>query len=150
MPGIYFSSVLSVEYRKALEGLMFFNEQQGLVKQAIMASIDQYGLPRIFPEGELLRIRVEKLAEVQALFAMADAGGQAHLVGVIIYVRREDDTILVLHVAVNKEYSSSGSHADQMLAIRLISTLREIAGRIKGVRSLMVVYGEGIIRKMQV
>lgn len=146
----HFSSVLSYQYRDDLETLMFFNPQQSKVKPAIVATIEKYGIPRVVVEGELLRIRVEKFAEVQALFALENIGGYSNLAGVIVYVRTDKETIVVLHLAVKEEYSFSGILANKMLVMQLIVKLREIASRIKGVRSIMVVYGKNGIRRIPV
>jgi hypothetical protein len=150
MTDFHFSSVLRSQYRDDLETLMFFNPQQSKVKPAIIATIEKYGIPRVVVERELLRIRVEKFAEVQTLFALENIGEYPNLSGVIVYVRTDRETIVVLHLAVKEEYSYSGILANKMLAMRLIIKLRELASRIKGVRSIMVVYGQDVIRRIPV
>jgi len=58
--------------------------------------------------------------------------------GVAIYTRIEPETILVLHLAVKKDYSFPGSRADGMLFLRFVAELSEIASRFKDVRNIPV------------
>jgi hypothetical protein len=148
MTNIRFSSTLNSRYRKDLETLMFFNPQQGRVKPAIVETIEKYGIPKIVVEGELLRIKVEKFADVQALFALETIGERPRLVGVIVYVRPDRETIVVLHLAVQEEYTFSGLHDGEMLVMRLLVNLREIASRIKDVRAIIIVYGKGVFKRI--
>jgi len=59
----------------------------------------------------------------------------------MVYFRTEVETILLLHVAVKEQYCSTGNHSNELVALRMISELREIARRLKGVRSILVTYG---------
>src|SRR5215467_8629255 len=102
MGRLSFSSVLRSEYRDDLEALIFFNPQQERVEAAVIQCIEKYGKLGIAVDGELLRVRVEGLADIQSLFAFDGAESQAtdRLVGLIVYVRPNLETIVVLHVAV--------------------------------------------------
>jgi hypothetical protein len=143
MSGIFFTSLLGNEYRAGLEELMFFNPQQGKVKTGIVASIERYGLPQIFLDGKFLRVKVQEFSEVQTLFALDGRADVSKLVGVVVYVRTNVETITILHIGVDEQYSISGLHAGEMLVVRMIAQLREIARRIKGIRSLVLIYGKG-------
>ena len=142
-PSIFFSSLLTSGYREALEALLYFNPQQGRVREAISATVDLYGFPQVVSDGGLLRVSVGSWSKVQALFALdRDAPGR-ELSGVIVYVRESIETIAILHVAVAGDYSASGLHAGELLTLRLINKVKEIASRVKGVRTVTLLYQGG-------
>ena len=150
MNSIYFSSVLKSEYGEDLESLMFFNAQQGRVSDGIIESIERFGTPKIVVEGQFLRIAVGSLPSVQTLFAFEHENGTEKLVGVLVYFRSDVENIVVLHVAAKEDYCMFGGQSDQMLLFKLITKLREIASRIKGVRSLTVMYQKGVVRQIPI
>lgn len=137
---IFVTSMLKIECRDQLEQIMFFNPQQGGIRSDIIEVIDKYGLPEIVMEGYCLRIHVGEFSDVQTLFAFDSMAKDAMLIGVIVFVRADTETILVLHIAVREDYSITGEHPQDMLAMDLIIKLREAASRIKGVKRLSLVY----------
>ncbi len=145
-----FSSVLTSGYVKDLEALLFFNSHQADVKDRIARAVERYGQPRVVREGGLLRVAVEKAPYVQALYALDKAHPGRELIGVIVYVRENRDRIAILHVAVREDYASSGGHAGAMLALRLITKVREIASRIRGVREVTMMYQPSRVRLLPV
>ena len=150
IPGFEFSSVLPVEYLDDLEALMFFNPLQPLTRTDIMRSMDTYGAPDIRVEGERLRVTVGTLTDVQMLFALADTGDGHELAGVVLYFRTDVENILVLHIAVTEQFSSTGSHAAAMLVVQLLDAVRVVARQLKGVRSITIAYGAGSTLRMPV
>ena len=150
MSRFWFTSRLPRSYRAELGSLMFFNPQQHHVKLGIVESIERYGIPKIVENGDHLNIRTDKFIEVQALFALEGKPDDANLIGVLVYVRINSESMVVLHIGVKEEYSVFGIHSNEMLTMKLLVRLREIARQIKGVRSIAVIYGKGIIRKIPV
>ena len=150
MNNIFFSSILKRKYRDELETLMFFNPQQAKVKPAIIESIEKYGNPQICVDGDFLRLKFETFSDVQTIFAFDNQGIDANLIGVIIYVRADFENIIVLHIAVREEYSTTGHHANEMLVMRLMIKVQEIASRIKAVNSITVLYEKRGIRRISV
>lgn len=144
---IFFSSVLSSTYYGDLETLMFFNPQQGKVQSGVIESVERYGKPQISHDGDRLRINVGSFSAVQTLFALE---GDGNLLGVVAYVREDLETIAILHIAVREEFSALGNHADMMLVMRLINKVREVAKRVKGVRSVTITYKDCGVRKISV
>lgn len=147
---ISFSSRLPSAYLPDLESLMFFHPQQRRVSKDIVESIEKYGVPRIVAEGDFLRVCLGESFGVQNLYAIIEDGERRELVGVLIYTRVETETVVVLHIAVKEEYSLSGSHCREMLAMRLLARLREAARQIRGVRSIVLAYGPGAVQKIPV
>jgi len=150
MSGIFFSSVLKKEYLSHLESLMFFNPQQGTKMSGIMESIARFGNPKTVIEGDFIRIKTETLQNVQALFAFDRKNKGAELVGVVVYVRTDPETMVILHIAVENNYSMSGSFSDDMLVMKLIAKVREAARQIKGVRQITIFYERGVQRNIPV
>lgn len=132
-----FTSSLEASYRDELEHLLFFNPGQANALGGIINAVETYGTPELFIKDDLLRVRLEKLAEVQSIFAL---DGE-RLAGVLLYARSEMRSLIVPHIAVADDYSAQGSNADSFLVIRLIDTLRSSARRIKGVKQISLLYG---------
>ncbi|MDH3717785.1 MAG: hypothetical protein OES79_06650, partial [Planctomycetota bacterium] len=64
-------------------------------------------------------------------------GRNAELLGTVVYTR-ESDTLAILYVAVREDYCSNGDKQDEQLFLRIVSQLRSIGRRIKGVSSIRV------------
>ncbi len=149
MNNIIFSSILKSKYRDELEKLLYFNPEQGKIRPGVTKSIERYGNPEIYVDGDLLRIRVEAFSDVQTVYVFHKGGRGSNLIGLLVYVRPDLENIIVLHIAVREEYSMNGCYSDEMLLMRLIIKLREIASRINGVDSLIVMYETGVVRKIR-
>ena len=127
-----YTSTLKPEYSEELERLLFFNPGQQDALAAIMDSLDTFGSPSVYTDNGALRVKVEKLDEVQTLYAMDDDT----LVGVLVYSRVVLDCLTVLHIAVDEEYSVHGNNANNMLVMRMLELLRKNARLIKGVKTI--------------
>lgn len=143
---LHYTSVLKPEYSEALERLMFFNPGQQIALAAILDSLETFGSPSVYVDGERLRVKLEKLDEVQTLFAL---DGEA-LVGVLIYSRIMLERLTVIHIAVDHDYSSDGKFAHNMLVMRMLELLRDSARRIKGVETIRIMTSNNQIRDFSV
>jgi hypothetical protein len=141
MREFYFASKLSRKYYKALEKLLFFNEKQALFIRDIEKNIEEYGVPRIVADGETLRIKTTLINDVQNLFAFDSEAEDANLIGLILYFRPTLNKMIVLHIAVDENYTFDGKFSDQTLTIQLIDKVREIVLKIKGIELLSIAYG---------
>jgi hypothetical protein len=125
---------------------MFFNPGQQIALSAILNSLDTFGSPSVYVDGGRLRIKVEKLDEVQTLYALDDDT----LVGVMIYSRILLERFTVIHIAVDQDYSSYGKFARKMLVMRMLELLRNSARRIKGVETIRLICNGSQIRDFSV
>ena len=141
-----YTSTLQSDYADELERLMFFNPGQQSALAAIVDSVEIFGAPSVYADGERLRVKVEKLEEVQTLFALDDDT----LVGVLVYSRIALERLAVIHIAVDQAYSSNGTHSRDMLVMRMLELLRNNARRIKGVQSISMMYGGNRVRHVSV
>jgi len=141
-----YTSLLKPEYEEKLEHLMFFNPGQKTAHAAIVDSLDKFGLPSVCVDGECLRVKVEKLDEVQTLFALDDET----LVGVLVYSRVLFECLTVIHIAVDHDYSSNGKFAHNMLVMRMLELLRSNARRIKGVEAIRIISSGNQVRDYSV
>ncbi len=142
---IRFTSVLGLEYREDLEELLFFNPQQRKALTGINHSIAEYGVPNVVETAGRLRISVEGLPESQTLFALDYSEEIPILAGVMVYMRTDPENLVLLHIAVKEDYSRSGIYGDEMLVLRFMTQLRDIARRIKGVRAITLKYSSGLV-----
>jgi hypothetical protein len=130
-----YTSTLNPEYGEELERLMFFNPGQQKALESIIDSLETFGSPSVYVDSGKLRVKVEKLNEVQTLFAL----DEDTLIGVLVYSRIVLDRLTVIHIAVHHEYSSHGKYANNMLVLRMLELLRNNARRIKGVRAIRII-----------
>lgn len=141
---IGFSSILGSEYLEDLERLLFFNPLQKKALDGIHHSIREHGVPSIYLDKGRLRVKVEEPPEVQTLYALDDSKGKPMLVGVMVFSRTEPETIDLLHIAIREEYSRFGAKAGTGLVSKFLEQLRQIARRLKGVRSICLKYAAGL------
>lgn len=141
-----YTSTLKPDYSEDLERLMFFNPGQQSALPAIMDSLEQFGSPSVYTKGGYLRVKLEKLDDVQTLYAMDDDT----LVGVLVYSRIMLERLTVIHIAVHQEYSSHGKFAQSMLVMRMLELLRSNARCIKGIKSIRIIFSGNKIRDCSV
>lgn len=145
---ITFMSYVPVARRAELEALMFFNACQQRVSACIAEVVDRFGVPEIIADGERLRVRMPGLPMVQNLFAIDVATGRP--VGVAVYARQDVEHVTVVHVGVAAEFASGGVRADEHLLLRLLREVRSSTRRVKGVRSMQLLYAErGALERAQ-
>ena len=137
-----YTSILKPEYRQELEQLLFFNSAQHAAHSAIVDSIEMFGEPFIANDGERLRVNVKKLDEVQTLFAFYGDD----LAGILVYSRVSHERIVVIHIAVHEDYSSSGQFAHKRLVLLMCQQLRKCARSIKGIKFIRMMYGNNRTR----
>jgi hypothetical protein len=142
---IRFSSILESEYRDDLEDLMFFNPQQRKALTGINHSIAEYGVPNVVEKEGRLRVSVEGLPESQTLFALDDSARKPVLAGAMVYMRTDPENLVLLHIAVREDYTRSGIYGDEMLVLRFMTQLRDIAKRLRGVRAITLKYSSGLV-----
>ncbi len=142
---IRFTSVLGIEYREDLEELLFYNPLQKNALTGISHSISEFGVPSIVEDNARLRISVEGLPESQSLFALDTSGEKPVLAGAMVYMRTDLETLVLLHIAVKEDYSRMGIYGDEMLVLRFMTQLRDIARRIKGIRAISLKYSSGLV-----
>lgn len=132
------TSELPVEQRSALEGLLFFNANQHRVRLGIQQSIETYGVPAIYEEHGLLRIRVGDIPDVQSLFAVSEQGRP---LGVAVFVRFAPERFVVLHLGVEPR-DIAGVDVNAPVLLKLMHEIRAAARRTHGVQRIELVYND--------
>lgn len=122
--------------------MLFFNSGQHIAHSAIVDSIETFGEPFIENDGERLAVKVGKLDEVQTLFAFDGD----KFIGLLVYSRVSHERLVVIHIAVHEDYSSTGDFAGTKLVLRLCQQLRRCARSIKGIESIRMMYGNNRTR----
>lgn len=131
---LHYTSTLKPDYSEDLEHLMFFNPGQHSALPAIVDSLEQFGSPSVYTNNGCLRVKVEKLDDIQTLYALDDD----ILVGVLVYSRIILERLTVIHIAVHQDYSSQGKFARSMLVMHMLELLRSSARCIKGVKTIRI------------
>lgn len=140
MSELVFTSSLGAECRDELERLLFFNDNQARASEGVAAVVRQFGTPRVTVEGTRLRVGLGSHVAAQSLYVLLPGSGRNRLIGAVVYTRR-DDTLLVLFVAVDGQYSSRGERRGRMLLVRMIAELKCLASRIRGISAMLVYLG---------
>ena len=144
--GVTFTSRIDRSHRQSLERLLFFNGCQNRVALRIVDAIEKYGPPEIVEDGECLRVRLAGLPDVQSLFAVEP--GTERPIGVAVYMRADLEHVTVLHIGLSEEYCAGGSREGINLLLRFMKEIRRSSRRMKGVRSLHVLYGAQRMRAL--
>jgi len=139
MSELAFTSVLGGEHKQELERLLFFNDNQLKVSDAVMVVARRYGTPRVQVVSERLRVGLDSV-QPQTLFAVRRSASKVEPVGVMVYTR-ENDALVVLFLAVHEDYASRGPKANQRLLMRMTGELRGIARQVKGITSVVLFVG---------
>jgi len=139
MKKMVITSTLDSSYIDDINNLLFFNESQSRYIDGIMKSIRKHGIPVVNTKDNKIEIKVDGLSEVQSLFAMEIDDDVANLTGVIIFFRKTIENIVLLHIAIDKDYYANKK---QLLALRLIKELKSISKSIKGVKTLTIYYNQ--------
>lgn len=137
---IRFTSQLPVDRRAELEELLFFNANQGVYRDAVIQSIDEFGEPRLKSHKGLLRIHTTRLGEVQALYGLMGDPDE-RLVVAAIFALTAGDTITLIHIGVHPDFAVSGSNAGQMVTIKTVQEIARAASAIKNVKQVVMPYG---------
>lgn len=137
MHNIVFSSALGESYYRDLQELLFLNRNQAKVAGDIVEKIERYGEPSIKKIDDKLQVTLKSGKPTQTLFVLDHTRQNAELLGTVVYTR-ESDSLVMLYVAVREDYSSKGHKEDELLFLRIVSQLRHIGRRIKGVSSIRV------------
>lgn len=130
------TSKLGADQRVALEQVLFFNANQHRVRNAIVHSIQTYGVPEIYEEGGNLRIRVGDIQGVQSLFAVS---AQGRPVGAAVFVRAAHERFVVLHLVVAPR-DGLGEENNTPVLLKLMHGIRTAARRTRGVDRIELVY----------
>jgi hypothetical protein len=141
MSSFVYSSVLPPSRYQELADLMFFNLGQHRVRDDIVNAIELYGMPEIVTTEHSLRFSVERLGEVQTLYALDSDGENGRLVGAVLYARVSADKIVLLHMGVAPDYATGGREAGRLLALKMIERLKRACRSLKGIRQLEILYG---------
>lgn len=131
---LLYTSLLNQDYSEALERLMYFNPGQHTMHNAIVKSVERFGQPRVVTINGYLRITVDKLNDVQSLYALEND----RLVGILVYFRFTTEYLTVLHIAVDEDYSSRGKFSHKMLMMRMLDLLRKNSRRISGINAIQI------------
>lgn len=143
-----FRSEISSEYIDDLRSLLFFNAEQQKVADGIVASIEKYGLPKIDDDGTKLKVSVEKVPEIQAIYAYRKYENIDELVGVMLFFRESVDCISLVHIAVKENYSISSSKGESMLTLEMLYRLKDIARHLKKVEYLSIYYQRYVAKRI--
>lgn len=138
---IEFKSSVSAGHRAALERLVFFNSCQTRVWEGIVDAVEKFGPPEITTAGDRLSVRLRDLPDVQCVFAVDATGGLP--LGAVVYMRPDQEHIMVLHVGISAEFASGGRSEGERLLLRLLREVRRSTRRVKGVRRLELFYAMG-------
>jgi hypothetical protein len=126
--------------RGQLETMLFFNQGQHRMRQAIEATIERYGVPEVVEIDGALTLQIAQCPEVQTLFAVQSADRGARPVGVVVYLRDSVERITVLHLCVADDHAMGGRFSSQHVLQRLLHHIRGVARRTQGIERMALAY----------
>jgi hypothetical protein len=146
----HFTSHLAAQFRPQLEEVLFFNPSQDRVEKDILAALGRHGMPTVVEANGRLTIRLKSGPESQSLFALADVGGGSHFAGVAVFSRVQMHTLLIIHLAIAGDFAQHGRYAQQLIVLRFMLALRQVARQLRGVKRLKLLYGADQLRDIPV
>jgi hypothetical protein len=134
-----FSSHLGWQYLKAIEEMIFFNQNQRKLLPLLREVIENYGSPHLAVVDREVRLSMEKCEKVQCLFAFTNQQ-PADLAGVAVYVR-DDKMLKVLFTAI-KAYECYTGSSRPCLVLLMLEKLKELAKAETGIESVEMFAGK--------
>lgn len=119
-----FSSRLGWQYHKALEEMIFFNQNQQKLLPLLREVVETYGSPQITIVEREVRLSMAKCEKAQTLFALTNQQPQ-DLAGVAVYVC-DGKALRVLFTAVKGYECYTGSQRP-CLVVLMLEKLMDLA-----------------------
>jgi hypothetical protein len=145
---IIYTSLLPAEHLPVLQDLLFFNKYQSRYRDAIIASVEEYGEPQVRKVGDYLRIHTRHLGEVQSLFALEVVESGHRLIGFAAYTRSGEDALVLLHIGVEGDFASDGPRAEEMLTMNLVRRFLDVGRTLGGIKKAVLLYGPAGYREI--
>jgi hypothetical protein len=137
---VYITSLVEQKYRDDLEELLYFNPQQSRYRNAIVKMVERYGSPRILERDGYLRLQLDRLEEVQTLYAMVRVDSIPTLAGAVVYARTQDGGLEILHIVVKQQYAMSSQGCNPGVALSLIEEVARTARKVRGIGYVRLAY----------
>ena len=84
------------------------------------------------------------------MFAVDHADASHAPIGVAVFLRENEERFVIVHVGVAEAFSATGARANEHVFFHLINAIRDAARRTRGVRSIDLFYGHGVVRQIPV
>lgn len=128
----YAVSQIGLEYRDALERIVFFNDEQWRLRAAMLQAIERYGNPKIVSRENHLVLELDREPNVQTLYVLKDEKRTARLSGVVVFTRSEA-SLHVIYVGLEAA-DVHGTGEQAYLFVEIFQLLLGIGQRIRGVK----------------
>ena len=134
---IEFKSHVSIQFRRELEELVYFNAGQTRVLESLIEAVEKFGTPEIESRGQQLKVVLRKLPEAQTLFAIAETGRP---LGLVTYMRPDHEHLMILHISVSADFARGGAFCRNQLLLRMLREIRRCSRRMKGINRVELYY----------
>lgn len=144
-----FVSEIDISFEEDLKRLLYFNGQQRKVLNGIKASIEKYGLPIVETFNNKIIVKVEKVSQIQTIFALDESYIKSYLAGVMIFFREQTDCFTLVHLAIDEQYSMR-KDPESNLALNLVNRLINIGKIIRDVQYINIFYSTINAKKIRI
>ena len=93
--------------------------------------------------GRDLGVTVTARADAQCLFALPSDRDRPYLLGMMIFLRTDIETLLVVYLSVAENSSRSGARPRGSVVFAFVQEIRRIARRLRGIRRVTLIYPHG-------
>lgn len=132
-----FHTKIHKSYINSLQKLLFFNSNQSKYYSTIKKLIENYGEPKIYKsDGRYIKVKIDELNSSESLFVSIGP----KLVGVVIYYRVSRETIIILHIAIDKFCTFNKLNGNFNILMKIFSKIKNIASNTKEVKNLEFYY----------
>ena len=140
-----FKSNLALDYKDNLDRIFFFNHNQYKYIDRINKSIDEFSMPVLKEEEDRVSITFREEWMGQTLHILDGIATNSELVGVIMYTRKDRETITIVHFVLHEECSRIFKTDRINIALLVYQGLTEIFETIKGISKVHIYYTDKIL-----
>ncbi len=141
-----FKARLPLKYKEELTDLFYFNKSQSRYAKSIGKVVAQYGEPVIVSNGNFISLELKSGILAQSLFLLADDTDDAPLIGALIYIRNNSDSLHILQLTLNEKATNLFAQQGINLMLYFIEQMQQISFKIKDITKLILPYSQKIIR----
>ena len=138
---IRFASLVDASHAEQLKELFFFNPMQGRYREEICKTVEEYGAPCLEECESGVRIKTDKLPDVQNLYAVTGSSHRLKIAGALLYYRFVPDTLQILHMVVYPGRGPGNPEAVESVSLSILGELARISRQISGVEFIRLPYG---------
>ena len=143
---VFFRSVIEPHYYSELERMFYFNMNQSRYAERITKSVKDYDKPCIIRDIDGIRMAFRNPDMGQTLHIFDTDREDASLIGVLMFVRDNQDQITVVHLVLHEKCSAMFAMEGINIATVVFREFKNLVRKMNGIRRIRLYYNDKVIR----